>query len=68
MDAVTVVPQPANEPVHDYASGSPERSKLKAKLDELASTPTEIQQVIGGVTGRPRATSSRWCSRTGTRR
>ncbi|MFP5282506.1 MAG: aldehyde dehydrogenase family protein, partial [Actinomycetes bacterium] len=49
MDAVTMVPQPTNEPVHDYAPGSPERSKLKAKLDELARTPTEIQQVIGGV-------------------
>ena len=25
MDAVTNVPQPVNEPVHDYAPGSPER-------------------------------------------
>ena len=28
MDAVTNVPQPVNEPVHDYAPGSPERRAL----------------------------------------
>src|SRR3954447_6435260 len=49
MDAVTVVPAPTNEPVHDYAPGSPERARLRAKLSELAGTPTEISQVIGGV-------------------
>jgi 1-pyrroline-5-carboxylate dehydrogenase len=48
MDAVTVVPAPSNEPVHDYAPGSPERSLLRAKLTELADTPTDIHQVIGG--------------------
>ncbi|MFL6064339.1 MAG: L-glutamate gamma-semialdehyde dehydrogenase [Friedmanniella sp.] len=49
MDAVTVVPAPTNEPVHDYSPGSPERARLRAKLSELAGTPTEISQVIGGV-------------------
>ena len=49
MDAVTVVPAPTNEPVHDYAPGSPERARLQAKLAELAANPTDIQQVIGGV-------------------
>src|SRR3954454_1061579 len=48
MDAVTVVPAPTNEPVHDYAPGSPERARLRAKLTELAAEPTEITQVIGG--------------------
>ena len=30
MDTITRVPQPVNEPVHDYAPGSPERAKLDA--------------------------------------
>lgn len=49
MDAVTNVPHPANEPVNNYAPGSPERSRLRTKLTELAETPTDIRQVIGGV-------------------
>ena len=35
MDAVTIVPEPANEPVHTYAPGSPERASLQARLAEL---------------------------------
>ncbi|MDJ0107896.1 aldehyde dehydrogenase family protein, partial [Rhodococcus erythropolis] len=49
MDAVTNVPHPANEPVNNYGPGSPERSRLRTKLTELAETPTDIRQVIGGV-------------------
>ena len=49
MDAVTVTPVPTNEPVRDYAPGSPERARLRTKLDELQANPTEIRQVIGGV-------------------
>jgi len=48
MDAVTVTPQPINEPVGSFAPGSPERTRLQAKLAELAATPTEIHHVIGG--------------------
>ena len=48
MDAITAVPQPINEPVHDYAAGSPERARLTAELDELANNPLDIRQVIGG--------------------
>ncbi|GAA3639364.1 L-glutamate gamma-semialdehyde dehydrogenase [Microlunatus ginsengisoli] len=48
MDAISLVPQPVNEPVHDYAPGSPERARLIAELDRLASTPLDIRQVIGG--------------------
>jgi len=33
MDAVTNVPQPVNEPVHDYAPGSRERDALIARLE-----------------------------------
>ena len=49
MDAATVVPVPTNEPVHDYAPGSPERARLEAKLAELAANPLELSQVIGGI-------------------
>jgi 1-pyrroline-5-carboxylate dehydrogenase len=48
VDAATVVPAPINEPVHDFAPGSPERSRLTVKLAELAANPTEIRQVING--------------------
>ncbi|QSE87306.1 L-glutamate gamma-semialdehyde dehydrogenase (plasmid) [Rhodococcus pseudokoreensis] len=48
MDAVTTTPQPINEPVGSFAPGSPERARLKAKLAELGSNPTEIHNVIGG--------------------
>ena len=39
VDAATIVPTPTNEPVHDYAPGSPERARLESKLAELAATP-----------------------------
>ena len=49
MDAVTQVPAPVNEPVHSYAPGSPERSRLEAALKELADNPTDLPMTIGGV-------------------
>ncbi|MGG7571303.1 L-glutamate gamma-semialdehyde dehydrogenase [Streptomyces sp. BP-8] len=48
MDAVTQVPVPVNEPVHTYAPGSPERSRLEARLKELAGNPIELPMTIGG--------------------
>ena len=36
VDAITVVPAPINEPVHDYAPHSPERARLKTALAELS--------------------------------
>ena len=48
MDAVTQVPLPANEPVHSYAPGSPERARLERKLKELAENPIELPMTIGG--------------------
>jgi 1-pyrroline-5-carboxylate dehydrogenase len=48
MDAVTVVPTPANEPVHSYAPGSPERELLLGKLAELSAAPVDVPLVIGG--------------------
>ncbi len=49
MDAVTDVPTPANEPVHEYAPNSPERSRLVTALTELDDDPIDLPHVIGGV-------------------
>jgi 1-pyrroline-5-carboxylate dehydrogenase len=48
MDAVTQVPLPANEPIHDYAPGSPERARLTAALDDLTGAPIDLPHVVGG--------------------
>jgi 1-pyrroline-5-carboxylate dehydrogenase len=53
MDAVTQVPAPVNEPVLDYAPGSPERAQLEVALVELGNSPMDLRHIIGGkrVTG-----------------
>ena len=53
MDAVTRVPAPMNEPVLDYAPGSPERAELEVALAQLGSTRMDLPHTIGGkrVTG-----------------
>lgn len=48
MDAITEVPRPVNEPVHDYAPHSPERDRLVAALADLAAAPIDLPHVIGG--------------------
>ena len=48
MDAVTTVPVPVNEPVRQYAPGSPERAALESKLKELGGTQAELTMTIGG--------------------
>ena len=48
MDAITAVPAPINEPVHDYAPHSPERARLATALADLSGGVAEISQVIGG--------------------
>jgi 1-pyrroline-5-carboxylate dehydrogenase len=48
MDAITNVPEPFNEPVHDYAPGSPERLELQDRLKELAAEDVELTMAIGG--------------------
>ncbi|MFD2573953.1 L-glutamate gamma-semialdehyde dehydrogenase [Spirosoma soli] len=42
------VPTPANEPVKEYRSGSPERKALKQALAEFRSQETDIPMYIGG--------------------
>ncbi len=41
------VPTPANEPVYDYAPGTPEREALKAALKEMKAEPVEVPLYIG---------------------
>src|SRR5215212_5463768 len=48
MDAVTRVPAPRNEPVLNYAPGSPERAALEARLAEVAGLGLELTSTIGG--------------------
>src|SRR5688572_29523483 len=46
--AVFRPPPPANEPVRDYAPGSPERESLRVRLEQMKSERIEIPLVIGG--------------------
>jgi 1-pyrroline-5-carboxylate dehydrogenase len=48
MDAITQVPMPANEPVHNYTPQSPERIRLRAELAALADHPIDLPHVIAG--------------------
>ncbi|MGH3958575.1 L-glutamate gamma-semialdehyde dehydrogenase [Mycobacterium sp.] len=48
MDAITEVPLPVNEPVHDYAPNSPERARLCAALSALTDHSIDLPHVIGG--------------------
>ncbi len=42
------IPEPINEPVLQYAPGSPERASLKARLSAIKSDTVEIPAIIGG--------------------
>ncbi|MFA6093451.1 MAG: L-glutamate gamma-semialdehyde dehydrogenase [Elusimicrobiota bacterium] len=48
MNSQIRVPIPVNEPIRDYAPGSPERAELKAKLKEMSSAQIDIPLFIGG--------------------
>src|SRR3989440_6663127 len=41
-------PAPTNEPIRDYAPGSPEREELRRRLEELQSERMELPCIIGG--------------------
>jgi 1-pyrroline-5-carboxylate dehydrogenase len=47
IDAVTDVPPPVNEPVHNFAPGSAERTALEARLKQLAAARVELPMTIG---------------------
>jgi 1-pyrroline-5-carboxylate dehydrogenase len=48
MDALFVTPEPRNEPVRDYAPGSPERAGLERRLGELAAEKLDLTMTIDG--------------------
>jgi 1-pyrroline-5-carboxylate dehydrogenase len=48
MTGTSNIPSPRNEPVLNYAPGSPERAALKAELKTLGSSVTDIPAVING--------------------
>jgi 1-pyrroline-5-carboxylate dehydrogenase len=48
LDRDASFPLPANEPVLNYAPGSPERGALKEALARLASEKPDIPHVVGG--------------------
>ncbi len=48
MDAITSVPDPTNEKVHDYAPGSPERAALEVALAEMGGSHRDLPHVIDG--------------------
>lgn len=47
-NALFTVPAPINEPVLNYAPGSPEKAAVKAALKELSSLVMEVPMYIGG--------------------
>jgi 1-pyrroline-5-carboxylate dehydrogenase len=47
-NGIFTLPAPVNEPVRDYAPGSPERASLKRRLDELNGQRIDIPMIIGG--------------------
>lgn len=48
MDAVTNPPAPVNEPVLDYAPGSPERASLELALVQIGGEQVDLPHTIGG--------------------
>ncbi len=48
MDAVFSVPEPINEPVHNYEPGSADRERLQRRLAELAAERIELPMTIAG--------------------
>jgi 1-pyrroline-5-carboxylate dehydrogenase len=42
------VPPPVNEPVRDYAPGSPERASLQLRLEQMRNEQLDIPLIIGG--------------------
>jgi len=48
MDAIIKVPRPSNEPILNYAPGSPEKTALKAQLKKLSGETMEFPLIIGG--------------------
>ena len=48
MNGIVQIPEPVNEPVKDYAPGSPERDSLKKRLDSMLTEEFDIPAIVGG--------------------
>jgi 1-pyrroline-5-carboxylate dehydrogenase len=48
FDAISQVPPPVNEPIHDFAPGSAERAALEGRLKQVAAERAELTLTIGG--------------------
>ncbi|MFY1697880.1 MULTISPECIES: L-glutamate gamma-semialdehyde dehydrogenase [unclassified Solwaraspora] len=48
MDAVPTTPAPRNEPIRDYAPGSPDQVGLSRRLAELSDARIDLPMTIGG--------------------
>ncbi|MBL1217651.1 MAG: L-glutamate gamma-semialdehyde dehydrogenase [Planctomycetes bacterium] len=48
LNAINSIPTPANEPVHGYLPGSPERAELKAELKRQLGEKIDIPLIING--------------------
>ena len=48
MNGIIQIPDPGNEPVLNYAPGSPERASLKKRLDQMLTEEVDIPAIIGG--------------------
>ncbi|MGB2923578.1 MAG: L-glutamate gamma-semialdehyde dehydrogenase [Mycobacterium sp.] len=48
MAAISQVPVPQNEPVHEYAPRSPERARLAEALQSFSGAAIDLPHVIGG--------------------
>ena len=48
LNTIFQIPEPVNEPIHNYAPGSKERIELKAKITELRGQMIDIPLLIGG--------------------
>jgi len=48
VNGIIRVPPPVNEPIKNYAPGSPERESLKRRLDQMLEEEADVPAVIGG--------------------
>ncbi len=47
-NSIVMVPIPDNDPIRSYAPGTPERTAIKEKIQELKSQVIDIPLIIGG--------------------
>jgi 1-pyrroline-5-carboxylate dehydrogenase len=48
VNGIVQIPDPGNEPVLNYAPGSPERASLKQRLEQMLTEEVDIPAIIGG--------------------